>query len=128
MTRSASTPSSLARALLLALAVSASGAGPAHAHSGLERAEPPAESALPRAPKDVKLHFSEQLEPAYSSVRVEDANGVQVDGRDGHVDRANPRLLRASLKSLEAGVYTVIWRVLSVDSHVTEGQFTFRVQ
>ncbi|QLQ04349.1 MAG: copper resistance protein CopC [Thiobacillus sp.] len=25
-------------------------------------------------------------------------------------------------------MYTVIWRVLSVDSHVTEGRFTFTIQ
>lgn len=104
------------------------GAGLAHAHSGLQRAEPPAESTLERAPGEVKLHFSEQLEPAYSNVRVEDANGVQVDNQDSRVDRSNPLLLSASLKPLEAGVYTVIWRVLSVDSHVTEGRFTFRVE
>ena len=37
-------------------------------------------------------------------------------------------LLRATLAPLTAGTYTVIWRVLSVDSHVTQGRFTFRVE
>jgi methionine-rich copper-binding protein CopC len=32
------------------------------------------------------------------------------------------------LLPLEHGAYTVIWRVLSVDGHVTEGRFTFRVE
>ena len=37
-------------------------------------------------------------------------------------------LMRANLQPLEHGTYTVDWRVLSVDAHVTEGRFTFRVE
>ena len=37
-------------------------------------------------------------------------------------------LLRVSLPPLHPGMYRVVWRVLSVDSHVTEGQFAFRVE
>jgi methionine-rich copper-binding protein CopC len=32
------------------------------------------------------------------------------------------------LRPLEHGTYTVNWRVLSVDGHVTEGRFTFQVK
>ena len=36
-------------------------------HAVLQRAEPPvSESKLKRAPEEVKLYFSERLEPAYS--------------------------------------------------------------
>ena len=35
--------------------------------------------------------------------------------------------LRVPLKALPAGTYQVIWRVLSVDTHRTQGSFTFRV-
>jgi len=35
--------------------------------------------------------------------------------------------LRVALKPLPAGTYKVIWRVLSVDTHRTNGSFTFRV-
>ncbi len=83
---------------------------------------------LKRPPSEVKLYFSERLEPAYSTVRVKDAGGAQVDRQDARVDPANPLLLRVTLQPLEHGAYTVIWRVLSVDSHVTEGRFTFRVE
>lgn len=117
-----------ARGLVLALIVWALGAGIAFGHSGLQRAEPPVESTLKRPPSEVKLYFSERLEPAYSTVRVEDGRGVRVDREDSRVDRSNPLLLRATLSPLARGTYTVIWRVLSVDSHVTEGRFTFRVE
>jgi hypothetical protein len=36
-------------------------------------------------------------------------------------------VLQVPLKPLGPGTYRVKWRVLSVDTHVTEGDFTFRV-
>ena len=117
-----------ARGLFLALVAWVLGVGLALAHSGLQRAEPPVESTLKRSPKEVKLYFSERLEPAYSTVRVEDDQGARVDRDDGRVDRFNPLLLRVTLSPLARGAYTVVWRVLSVDSHITEGRFTFRVE
>lgn len=118
------------RALLLAGAALGAtlGATLATGHSGLRRAEPPVESTLKRPPKEVKLYFSERLEPAYSTVRVEDGKGARVDRDDSQVDRANPFLLKVTLSPLVQGTYTVVWRVLSVDSHITEGRFTFRVE
>jgi methionine-rich copper-binding protein CopC len=117
-----------ARGLFLALVVWVLGVGLALAHSGLQRAEPPVESDLKRPPSEVKLYFTERLEPAYSTVRVKDDHGAEVDRQDSHVDPSDPLLLRATLQPLEHGDYTVIWRVLSVDGHVTEGRFTFRVE
>jgi methionine-rich copper-binding protein CopC len=86
------------------------------------------ESTLKRAPDEVKLYFSERLEPAYSSLRVLNGQGVQIDGRDARVDRSNPALLRATLPPLPPGTYKVLWRVLSIDADVTEGGFTFRIE
>jgi len=117
-----------ARRVGLALAVCALTATVAAAHAVLQRAEPRVESRLKRAPDEVRLYFSERLEPAYSAVRVLNDQGAQVDRRDSRVDRANPSLLRATLPSLPPGTYRVQWRVLSIDADVTEGHFTFRVE
>lgn len=76
----------------------------------------------------MKLQFSERLEPAYSSVRVLNDRGQQVDRRDSQVDRANPALLRVTLPPLPAGTYRVSWRVLSIDADVTDGEFIFRIE
>ena len=103
-------------------------AGDAGAHAVLQRAEPRVESKLKRAPDEVRLYFTERLEPAYSAVRVLDAAGAQVDRRDSRVDRANPALLRATLPPLPPGTYKVVWRVLSIDADITEGAFTFRIE
>jgi hypothetical protein len=50
-----------------------------------------------------------------------------VDKRDLHLDRSNHALLCVSLPTLQAGRYKVVWRVVSVDTHVTSGNFTFQI-
>ena len=112
----------------LALAACALTATVAAGHAVLQRAEPRVESKLKRAPDDVKLYFTERLEPAYSAFRVLNDQGVQVDRQDSRVDRTNPALLRATLPPLPPGTYKVQWRVLSIDGDVTEGAFTFRIE
>jgi copper resistance protein C len=103
------------------------GATLAMAHAFLERAEPRVGSTVRTSPAQVRLWFTEQLEPAFSTVRVITEAGRQVDKGDAQVDPSAPKQLRVSLPSLSAGTYKVIWRVLSVDTHVSEGDFTFRV-
>jgi methionine-rich copper-binding protein CopC len=44
------------------------------------------------------------------------------------VDASDRKLLRVPVKALAAGRYTVKWHVLSVDTHTTEGNFTFNVE
>ena len=114
--------------LALALATCALTATGAGGHAMLQRAEPRSESTLKRAPDEVKLSFGERLEPAYSSVRLLDERGRQVDRRDSRVDRANPTVLRVTVPPLPPGRYKVLWRVLSIDGDVTEGGFTFRIE
>ena len=106
---------------LLALASVASG------HGVLERTEPRGGSTLKSPPPQVRLQFTGAIEPAYSQVRVLDGGGRRVDLGDSRVDPDNRALLRVSLPALPPGRYKVAWRVLSIDSHVTEGDFTFRV-
>jgi hypothetical protein len=117
-----------ARRVGLALAACVFTASVAGGHGALQRAEPPVESTLKRAPDEVRLYFTEPLEAAYSTVRVVNGRGEQVDRRDSRVDRSNPALLRATLPPLPRGAYTVIWRVLSVDAHVTQGRFSFLIE
>jgi hypothetical protein len=97
----------------------------AAAHALLERTEPRAGSKVRLPPSEVKLWFTESLEPAFSTVRVLDTQGRRVDRADSRVDATNPVLLRVSLLALEAGTHRVVWRVVSIDSHVSEGHFTF---
>jgi hypothetical protein len=99
----------------------------AMAHAELNRATPAPGGSVPTAPNEVTLNFSEQLEPAFSSVVVHDAGGSRVDKADAHIDKADRTVMRASLQPLAAGTYTVEWRAVTVDAHSTRGTFTFRV-
>jgi copper resistance protein C len=116
-----------ARGLLTAALLVLLAADAALSHSFLERAEPRPGSTVKTAPTEVRLRFTERLEAAFSTVRVTDEKGRRVDRGEALMEPGAPRQLRVPLEPLSAGRYTVHWRVLSVDSHVVEGDFTFRV-
>ena len=95
------------------------------AHAFLQRAEPTVGSTVQTSPKEVRIRFTENIEPAVSSIQVFDGSGQEVDKRDLHLDSADHALLHVSLPQLGPGIYKVVWRVVSVDTHVTNGNFTF---
>jgi methionine-rich copper-binding protein CopC len=103
------------------------GATTARAHATLATASPAVGSAVPAAPQAVLLSFTEKLEPAFSVIRVLNSAGARVDQGKAQVDRANPTVLKVGVRPLPPGTYKVQWRVLSVDTHTTEGSFSFRV-
>ena len=105
--------------LLIVMAATA-----AEAHAFLDHAEPRVGSTVPTAPREVSLSFTQNLEPAFSSVEVKDANGTRVDLGKPSISAS---VMRVGLKPLTPGTYRVRWQVLSVDTHTTEGSFTFRV-
>ena len=96
----------------------------AHAHAFLDHANPLVGSTVASAPREVSLTFTQNLEAAFSSVQVTDANGARVDQGKAQV---NGNTMRIGLKSLSPGTYRVRWHALSVDTHKTEGSFTFTV-
>jgi methionine-rich copper-binding protein CopC len=97
-------------------------------HAALVRSSPAHRASVVRAPDRVVLWFSERLEPAFVSLTVRDAAGVQVDGGDARVATDDPTALSVAVPALGPGAYTVRYRVLSVDGHVVEGTTTFRVR
>jgi methionine-rich copper-binding protein CopC len=97
------------------------------AHAFLKDAEPGVGSTVQASPNEVRIRFTENIEPAFSKFQVFDPSGKEVDKRDVHLDSSDHALLHVSLPQLGAGVYKVLWRVVSVDTHVTNGSFTFRI-
>jgi len=97
------------------------------AHAFLEHAAPRVGSTVHGAPGEVRVWFTEELEPAFSTLRVLDKDGKQVDRRDKKIDPRDRLQMSVSLPPLAPGTYRVQWRALSVDTHVTEGDFTFVV-
>lgn len=100
---------------------------PVHAHAFLDRARPAVGSVVHGPPTEIRLWFTAPLEPAFSTVKVLDKNGAQVDRKDAQVDHGDPVQIRVTVPVLANGIYRVIWHVLSVDTHLTDGDFTFEV-
>ena len=99
----------------------------AFAHAQLRQADPPVGAMVHSAPTQVELSFSEAIEPRFSSVAITDAAGVQIDKRDLHAIPGDAKHVAIGLGTLSPGIYTVIWHATSVDTHKTEGTFTFTV-
>jgi methionine-rich copper-binding protein CopC len=125
MSRFTSRASTLASTALVIIATSfLLGIAGASAHAHLASAQPRAGSILSTAPHEVSLSFTEGLEQAFSTVEVTDATGARVDQGEAEIKGST---MRVGLKELPAGTYKVNWRALSVDTHKTEGTFSFRV-
>ena len=99
----------------------------AYAHAFLDHASPAVGSTVHAAPKEVRLWFTDSIEAAFSTLSVTDASGRRVDGGKIGTDAKDAAVLQTSLQALPPGTYTVTWRVISVDSHATQGKFTFKV-
>ena len=97
------------------------------AHAFIDHAEPAVGSQIHVAPTQVKIWFTEKLEPALSKIQVFDISGQEIDKRDVKIDQSNGALLTVSLPALKPGKYKVLWRAVSVDTHMTTGNFTFEL-
>lgn len=98
------------------------------AHAFLDHAEPKVGSTVTAPPTEVKIWYTQELEPAFSSVQVTDAQGRELDKKDVRLDAQDKSLLIVSVPPLAAGTYTVTWHVVSVDTHRTQGHFEFTVK
>jgi methionine-rich copper-binding protein CopC len=112
---------SLVGVMLCAIAPSA------YAHAFLDTADPAVGATLNAAPTVVTLTFSEGLEPHFSSITVVDAGGQRVDLNDFHAVADDPKRIAVGLKPLVPGSYKVVWRATSVDSHKTNGSYSFKL-
>jgi copper resistance protein C len=109
--------------LFLALLLVLMGSAAAQAHAYLDHVSPRVGSTVRTAPREVTLWFSQKLESLFSSAQVTDASGARVD----QGARVSGMQIHVSVKALPPGTYKVRWKVLSVDTHTTEGSFSFRV-
>jgi methionine-rich copper-binding protein CopC len=105
--------------LLLLLA-----ANEAYAHAMLDHAEPRVGNKVAAPPREVTLWFTQKLEQAFSTITVTNAAGQRVDSGKTRVSGSQ---MSVSLRPGGTGTYHVNWHVLSVDTHTTEGNFTFQV-
>ena len=123
MRRMITTGTALVGTLLAGILAPLSGAA---AHASLDHADPRVGSTVRGSPAEVRVWFSEAVEPA-STLRVVDQGGASADQGNTAVDPGDRALLKVSLRPLSPGTYKVLWRALTADGATTVGSFGFTV-
>jgi methionine-rich copper-binding protein CopC len=85
-------------------------------------------SSIDAPPAAVRIWFDGQIEPVFSTIRVENRDKQRVDKGDGGVDPGDNRVLQVKMPPLPPGSYRVYWSVVARDGHRTEGDFPFRIK
>lgn len=114
----------VAVALVALLTVAAPSA--ASAHAMLVFSVPSASSVLPKAPEQVELAFSEDVEATLSGIRLFDSAQKEIRIGKTH-SGVKKNVVLADIPSLENGTYVVVWRVTSADGHPVNGAFPFEI-
>lgn len=100
------------------------------AHAILLQSDPANNATLQTPPSQVRMWFSEDLNPTFSTAQVINASTRQrVDAQDARVSSSNAREMDLSLSSnLSPAVYIVLWRTQSADDgHILNGSFLFNI-
>jgi hypothetical protein len=79
-------------------------------------------------PNEVRLFFSEAIEPLFSRISLTAAGGQPIKTGAAVVDPTNHTQFVLPVPLLAPGRYKVTWHVVSVDTHPTEGDFTFEIK
>jgi copper transport protein len=116
--------------ILVVLSFFSNGIPKAYAHAFTIRSDPSPSQSVPSPPTKVDVYFSEPIDLRYSTIKVLDPGGKQVDVKDEHNIGGDPASLSVTLSSsgLKDGVYTVSTKVLSAtDGHVVDNAFVFGI-
>jgi methionine-rich copper-binding protein CopC len=97
-------------------------------HAFPDHSDPKVGSTVSASPAQVRIWFDSDLEQAFSTLMVHNADGKMIDKRDTRVGPADPKLLQVSVPPLPPGIYLVIWNVVARDGHRTNGQFSFTIK
>ncbi len=116
------TPLKIAASLAFALVATA-----AFAHAQLLKATPLVGGTV-SSPSEIRLEFSEGVEPRFSGLTLTGAGGAAaLDAPTVEAGHQNVLIVPIA-KPLSPGVYTVKWHAVSVDTHHTQGTFEFTVK
>jgi methionine-rich copper-binding protein CopC len=109
---------------LLAIAVSIPIA--ASAHSFPEEESPKAGQSLAAPPSEVTIKFDAPIEKLFAKLEVTGAEGQNLALGAPQVSDDGIQL-SVKLGALKPGDYTVKWAVVCIDTHHTNGSYTFSV-
>ena len=97
------------------------------AHAFLNQAVPPVDGTVARSPSEIRLTFSEGVEPRFSGIKIATSDGRAIATGPAIRDPGDDKQLVLAVPPLAPGRYKVSWHVLSVDTHRTEGAYSFTV-
>ena len=101
----------------------------AYAHADLKAAIPAANGSTKTEVKEIRLSFSEGVNPKFSGVELKDQGGKAIAVGTAAIDPKNKKeLVVPLLAPLPAGTYTVDWHAVSDDTHRVKGQYRFKVE
>jgi hypothetical protein len=113
---------------LLAVITAGLSAAAARAHAFLDHAVPPVGSTVSASPPEIRLYFSEAIEPRFSGIELTSIDGRPVKTGPSTVDPRDQMQFVLPVPALPSGRYKVTWHVVSVDTHPTQGDFTFEIK
>jgi copper resistance protein C len=99
---------------------------PVSAHSFPESESPTAGQTLSEPPSEVSIKYDAQIEKLFAQLEVIDSNGKTL-AEGPPVVSDDAYTLAVKVPRLGPGNYLVKWRVVCIDTHHTEGSYSFTV-
>ena len=113
--------------LVVFLLVSTLGIPLVEGHPFTLETNPPQASNSPTGITQIQVQYSEAIEIDFSTLKILDSNGEQVDNKDTSYFEGEDSLV-VTTSPLQDGVYTVTSKVLSkIDGHLVDYAFVFAV-
>jgi len=98
-----------------------------YAHSFPEQETPSAGAMLTEPPAQVSIKYDAPIEKLFASLEVLNSAGHNVAIGQPEVSPDGWKL-SVAVNKLQPGEYTVQWRVVCIDSHHTQGSYSFTVE
>ncbi|WP_422292734.1 copper resistance CopC family protein [Candidatus Binatus sp.] len=96
------------------------------AHSFPDKETPSAGQKIASPPSEVVIDFDAPIEKLFAKLEVTGADGKNEAAGAPQVSE-DGRQLSVKVGALKPGDYTVKWAVVCIDTHHTEGSYTFSV-
>jgi methionine-rich copper-binding protein CopC len=98
----------------------------ASAHSFPDKETPSAGEKVASPPSEIVIHFDAPIEKLFSKLEVTGADGQNMAVGAPQVSD-DGRQLSVKVGALKSGDYLVKWAVVCIDTHHTQGSYTFSV-
>jgi methionine-rich copper-binding protein CopC len=99
----------------------------AWAHSFPEQESPPAGATLSEPPAQVTIKYDAPIEELFASLAVLNSAGQNEAAGKPEVSSDGWKL-SVTLNKLPPGEYTVQWSVVCIDTHHTQGSYSFTIE